>query len=596
MTALVLAALVNLSFSMRGDRARGWPVKTKVALTSPAFTKELTIEAADVRKPLTLQLPPGMYQLTIAAEHHRVYRRTLDLSEDASLPEIALAAIPAISGKVVARQRDMEIPMAGAQILAGTKQLTTTNEQGLFHVDLPEDPTPDSITATHTGWAPATVPLFENLVAEHELGTIVLPRGVVVTIELDRRDDERKPLTVTLLGKRTNATEDVKPGQKDVAFPGIPPGDYRVMVKGTQPLEWMTEEKTFAVNDDDLDHKVEIAPYRLDGRVIVGNDALRGGGTAEISGPGGTWRAPLDIGDDGRFGGILWQPGKVSASLKTALSPTPIVETSPDLGNDPSQWNIILKRRSIEGHVYDITTKEPVTNARVEVTVTVSDRKSESTLGVQKDGTFTVPAIQNGRYDIRVTSADHADYRRVLTLGKDEETQTAEFPLEGGVEVEVWFAWPNGDPVAGARVLAYDGKMMTTDKDGRVVLRLHERETRGLTVLPRQGSFAMVDVSAPRGAAKMQFTVPPPAGSIRIRTSLPGPVAINYRGRELPSAVFQYLRADSGEPGVMRLVHLPAGEYTIYTRGAKWANLRLDAGEQFVELVPFQPPTRRPPK
>ena len=580
---------------MRGDRARGWPVKTKVALASPAFAKELTIEAADVRKPLTLQLPAGTYQLTIAAEHHRVYKRTLELSEDRSLPEIALSAIPAISGKVVARQRDTEIPLAGAQILAGTKQLTTTNEQGLFHVDLPEDPPPDSITATHTGWAPATVPLFENLVAENELGTIVLPRGVVVTIELDRRDDERKPLTVTLIGKRTNAAEEVKPGQKEVVFPGIPPGDYRVMVKGTQPLESMTEEKTFEVKDDDLDHKVEIAPYRLDGRVIVGNEALRGGGTAEISGPSGTWRAPVQIGDDGRFGGILWQPGKVSASLKTALTSTPIVETSPDLGNDPSQWNIILKRRSIEGHVYDIATKEPVTNARVEVNVTLSDRKTESTLGVQKDGTFTVPAIQNGRYDIRVTSADHADGRRVLNLGKDEETQTAEFPLEGGIEAEVWFAWPNGDPVAGARVLADDGKVMTTDKDGRVVLRLHERETRGVTVLPRQGSFAIAEVSAPRsGSAKMQFIVPPPAGSIRIRSSLPGPVSISYKGRELPSAVFQYLRADSGEPGVMRLVHLPAGEYGIFARGARWVPLRLDSGEQSVELVPFQP--RRPPK
>jgi len=46
----------------------------------------------------------------------------------------------------------------------------------------------------------------------------------------------------------------------------------------------------------------------------------------------------------------------------------------------------------------------------------------------------------------------------------------------------------------------------------------------------------------------------------------------------------------------MRLVHLPAGDYGIFTRGARWVNVRLDGGEQAVELVPIQPPARRPPK
>ena len=40
---------VNFSFSMRGDRARGWPVKTRVSLVSPAFTKEWTIDASRFR-------------------------------------------------------------------------------------------------------------------------------------------------------------------------------------------------------------------------------------------------------------------------------------------------------------------------------------------------------------------------------------------------------------------------------------------------------------------------------------------------------------------------------------------------------------------
>src|SRR5437870_5083354 len=224
MTALVIAALVQLSFSMRGDRARGWPVKTKVTLAAPSTTKEWTIEAADARKPVAVSVPAGSYRMTIAAEHHRVFTRTVDVDKDLSLPEIALAAIPAISGRVVAREKDVEIPLAGAQIMGGSKQLATTNEQGLFRVELPDEP-PDSITVIHTGQAPAVIPLYENLAAENELGTIELPRGATLTVVLDRRYNERKLLTVSVVGKKTSASREVKPSEEAVAFDGIAPGD-----------------------------------------------------------------------------------------------------------------------------------------------------------------------------------------------------------------------------------------------------------------------------------------------------------------------------------------------------------------------------------
>src|SRR5436305_11435360 len=92
-SALGQQPTVNLSFSMRGDRARGWPIKTKVALASPKFAKEWTIERDDVRKPVTLQLPAGTYTFTIKAEHHRLYTRELELDKDVSLPEIALGGV-----------------------------------------------------------------------------------------------------------------------------------------------------------------------------------------------------------------------------------------------------------------------------------------------------------------------------------------------------------------------------------------------------------------------------------------------------------------------------------------------------------------------
>src|SRR5256885_1685667 len=52
--AILLAVAVTptyeLSFSIRGDRARGWPEKVKVTLTAPGGVMEKIIEAADVRR------------------------------------------------------------------------------------------------------------------------------------------------------------------------------------------------------------------------------------------------------------------------------------------------------------------------------------------------------------------------------------------------------------------------------------------------------------------------------------------------------------------------------------------------------------------
>ena len=589
MTALVLAALVNLSFSMRGDRARGWPVKTKITLASPSVTKELTVEASDARKPLSVSVPPGSYKLTIAAEHHRVFSRAIDLDKDLSLPEIALSAVPAISGRVVAREKNAEIPLAGAQIMAGSKQLTTTNEQGLFRAELHDEPPPDSITVVHTGQAPAVVPLYENLAAENELGTIELPRGVTLTVVLDRRYNEKKVLTVSVIGKRTSASREVKPAEDEVSFSGQAAGDVLIVVKGTEPLEFKNEG--VEVHTDDLERKVTIEPFRLDGRVTYGDGPLRGGGSIEIASTG--WRASVPIGDDGRFGGTMWQTGKVTGSLKTAVNPGLIVETSPDLGSDPSSWDIALKRRFIEGHVFDAATKEPLAKARIDVVLSAGDRRAESTADVAKDGSFSIPAMQNGRYDLRAVAADHADQSKTYFFGRDDaDSKTVDFALEGGIEAELLCVWPNNQPAAGARVISEGARTVVADAQGRAVLRVRAGELRKVFVVPRQGSFAVADIAARRDPVSMQVVIPQAVGSIRIKSEMRSPIQVVFNGRALPQALLQQLRSETGDPNVLRLVHLPPGDYGVGAMGARFVSVHLDGGEQTVELVPWKRPAK----
>jgi hypothetical protein len=485
----------EVSFSLRGDRARGWPVKVRIALVSDSHQEEMTVEAAEARKPISLRVPPGSYRLTIAAQGHRTAERSLEVEKDLSLPEIALAPIPAISGRVIARQKELEIPLAGAQVMYGSKQLTTTDEEGLFHVELPDDPPPDAVTIAHTGQAPRVVPLFENLAAETELGTIELPRGITVTVLLDRRDD-RKPLNVSIVDRKIVAAREVKASEDEVALEGIAPGNYQIVVKGAEPLESMSER--IEVKDVDLEKRVRIEPFRLDGRVLLGNDSLRGGGSLEIAGADRAWAAQVPVDDSGRFGGTMWQAGKVSGLLRTPVNPNAIVETSPELGSDPSSWTIALKRRFIQGHVVDRATKEPVARAVLELQVISGERRSSSTINVQKDGAYSILAMQNGRYELRVTSPDHADVRKTVMVGEQSEGQILDFVLDGGVEAEVWAVWPDNRAVRGAAVIGSEGRAHVTDAAGRVVLRLYPGETRTVFVVPREGSFALP--SSPRRA------------------------------------------------------------------------------------------------
>lgn len=594
---LLLASPVvthDVSLSLRGDRARGWPVKVQITLASGSHKEELTIEAADARKPVSLRVPPGAYRLTIVAKGHRTIERPVEVDKDLSLPEIALPPIPAIGGRVVAREKDLEIPLAGAQIMYGSKLLATTNGAGVFHVELSEEPVPDSITVAHTGQARRVVPLFENLPAETDLGTIELPRGVTLTVALDRRyrDDDAKLLKVSIVDKKAIAVREVKASDDEVAFPGIAPGNYKIVVQGTEPLEWMSEP--VEVRDEDLEKRVTITPFRLDGRVTLSNQPLRDGGKLEVTGAG--WRTEVAVDEEGRFGGPMWQTGKVTGWLRTPLSANALMEVSPELGTDPSAWVITLKKRFIQGHIVDKATNEPVPRAAIEVQIISGPRRTSSTtISVQKDGAYSILAMQNGRYDLRVTSPDHADAKRTVSVDENYEGQILDIPLEGGVEVAVLVVWADDQPARGAAIISGDS-VVRADPTGRAVLHLYPGERRGVYVVPREGSFVFAEIAAPRaGDAKpVQVVVPRAVGSLRIATldvkrkPMARPVSVNYNSRQLPPPVIQRLQSEAAGPGLIRLVHLPPGVYEIYMMGGRSGRVNLTGGEEAVELVAFR--------
>ena len=98
----------------------------------------------------------------------------------------------------------------------------------------------------------------------------------------------------------------------------------------------------------------------------------------------------------------------------------------------------------------------------------------------------------------------------------------------------------------------------------------------------------MAVISARGGAKASTVVVPQPVASLRISNPLRSPVSISYNVRNVPPAVIALLRAETGDPTLFRIVHLPAGDYGVGAEGARWVGVPLDGGEQAVELVPFE--------
>ena len=84
----------------------------------------------------------------------------------------------------------------------------------------------------------------------------------------------------------------------------------------------------------DLTETIAIRPFRLKGRVLLGEEPIRNGQVEVMPLGNGqqTWRTKLKIDEDGSFGGVLWQPGHLQAFLHGHGGVGVLSDKSPELG------------------------------------------------------------------------------------------------------------------------------------------------------------------------------------------------------------------------------------------------------------------------
>jgi hypothetical protein len=319
------------------------------------------------------------------------------------------------------------------------------------------------------------------------------------------------------------------------------------------------------------------------------------------------WSLPIE---DGRFSATLWQHGKVFGWVRTKELGSPEPVSSPELGADPSTWNIQFSKRFISGRIFDSANQQAINGAYLHLMRTSGDDHLYSSIHLNEDGTFSMMATKTGTYELKASAPDHVDMKQTVEIHQDDGLIQRDFALTHGLLATLEVTWPSGTPVANAAVMegvASDGhnaeRHYTLDASGRLSLRLQQGESRTLFIVPAEGSFAIAHVAAQGSDSNpLRVVVPEPAGSLHIEISTAdgkpahAGVAMRFNGETIPAPVLYQIgfRVNPGAMTDRLLLQLPAGAYEVWPLSRSYApigspkRVSVLAGATNVKLVTNQ--------
>jgi hypothetical protein len=607
-----------VTLSINGDPSRAWPADSQVKLWRGDDDRwSWIIPASRVAALREIAVPPGGYLLSISAARHLTATREIRGEEAMRLSEVRLRPLPTIAGRLVHIEEEKERGLAGAEIRRDDGSLITlSGENGSFRAELSE-PMPDRIFFSAAGFG-TEMEFLRNLQAENDLGTIRLSDGATLALTIDRDlatadrtlevrlyDFASQPMEESVLDRHT-----LSPGESEVRFGDLAEGRYQVLVDGGSPSEQLYAE--IEVTSPTTEKRLEIRPYRLEGTLTFGDEPPH---DATVSMSRMLWRLSMITDEHGKFNATLWQREAPGASVQSQAFSMPLFVETPELGSDPTVWNLRIPKRLIEGKVIDAVTREPVDGASMQLDMRFGTITGHGSVKIGADGSYVIPAVQEGTYGLTVKAPGRATVEKSFTIGGSDPGQRFDFVLSEGVLTPIDVVWSSGEPVANAQVLegvSLDGynplRFARTDGAGRIEIRSSPGERRTLYVIPPEGSLAVVEVVAPKNAADapetVRVVVPRPTGNLRIRMTghegqkLGSALLMRYNGIWIPHAIISRIPRQQHGAGEATFA-LPAGTYELWSvlfdgrtiaqavaAPPSWAPVRVGvgAGEKVVEL------------
>lgn len=520
----------------------------------------------------TIAAPPGEFRITVRAAHYR--ETTMDLKPHARL---VLRRLPVISGKVLTAKGE---PVASASVQPIENCVTVFD--GSFRCEAREWPAVLIITR---GEMPSHVVAMESPERDTELGEIRMSRGgrlklsidapaPNVTVQLFRDLDAKPAVEIVQRSVRTHETS---------AIENLDPGSYRLLIRGSRPLQQHGMRLT--IKDGDNDQQIAVEHSELTLRVLAGSQP-ESDATITLKNLDGRWIGTLSTDDEGSITEPLWQAGTFTAAVQPKESAVPFLDHREFSAAEKQQWTIQLPSARIEGHVLDesgavvagagvhLTTDDGDTNTAVR---TIADAEGHYRFDRVRAGAQTLTAEADG-----YLPSDTAQFR-VL---ESEVVHAADLTVRHGQTKNVEIVDRRGIPLPNAALLEVVDNVLVSSVasggDGRAAVQVPASGSAILFIVPVTGSFAVHRISAiDRDSKSIRVAVSDPTAVLSLKTETTEHEAVRgvhflvrYEGEIIPfDVLMQFAQRfgivfETGADGTARIANLPPGLYELWPYAA----------------------------
>lgn len=422
------------------------------------------------------------------------------------------------------------------------------------------------------------------------VGAIYLSLGGVISVEMDQVEAgsvEEVELQKPAKGQPTGIALAHRPVPSTAAvavvtFENLEPGPYIVVAKGRQPWERRGAVVELEPGQPVTVHQ-RIAPFTLHVRTELEGEPLP---AAEVlvTNKDGHWSGALTTDARAEAEVRLWQGGNLNVAVHSTALSAPYIEHRHLMDGEDADWTLVVPNREIVGTVVDAVTGDPIPRAALSLHVASDDGYSVAVQATSDEkGAFRFSPVAYGEHTLKAAAANYPPVESSYLFQAPARSRNVTVRLTRAEVVKLQVIDDNGSPVAGARVMHHRGLarlgISNTDGSGSVELPVIPNESSQAYVVPRDGSFAVTDLSSAAAGSVLRV----PAGSARIElraeseTHDPIPevsLVVRFNGRILPPevvealAAFQGARATSGKDGRIVFLRMPAGVYEFWPAGS----------------------------
>jgi hypothetical protein len=546
---------------------------------------------------IALRMPHGNYTLTAEAMHFARFRKSITISPANQTVVAELKPLPILSGVVVdARTRR---PVAGVVLLSDGDSRAVTDTSGKYVLEADPEKWPAVVRTVADGYAEASLFVPRARIGA-TLPEIALQRGGTIRVAVEAKSETAVTAIELLhivnhghtLGNSVRTIAIARDAHNPtVSFDYVEPGDYLVLAKGNRETERFGVPVTVEARQDAA-VTLAIVPFQVRFHALMEGAPVRSAHFV-LRNRDMQWQANANTDDIGAADLTLWQGGRMNATLEIPGAIPFMERRTLDDGQD-AEWLMEVPSREITGVAVDGASGRPLPGAAIHLSMkSVDGYQLAVSTTANEQGVFRFAPVAYGEHVLKAAAKGYPPVVMTYSFLEPEQHRDLRVVLDEAKAVRVAVLNSQGLPVAGARAIDFAGLQKrgagTTDAGGVVSVLVSEGEVRDVFIIPRDGSFAVVQLRSEMD----EITARVPDGTARIVVQTESKdhapisglsVVIRYNGRVLPFEVMQAFareqgqRTRSGADGRIVLDHMPPGVYELWPVGSAAELVSLSMG------------------